>query len=141
MHLLPKISFKKILCPAVSPCLLLCPAGTRCVPLDTTTDLGRCHTDAPPWPPWIPRTTPCSKRSSATGGDARSTTSWRKATAAGGAAVPSGYVASSSPVVRVVLPRSDGHLELQVQQQSAGTGKAYDGISSVRVGAGRGMNC
>ena len=100
----PKISFEKFLCPVVSPCLSLCLAGTRCVPLDTTSDLERCHTDAPPWPSWTPTTTPCSKHSFATDGDGRSTTSWCRATAVGGAVVPSGCVASSSPVVREKKP-------------------------------------
>ncbi len=100
MRPLPKISFEKFLCPAGPPvtrCVSLARGGYRWIPLLTWQ---RCHTDAPPWPPWIPTTTPCSKHSSATGGDARSTASWLRATAAAGAAVPirlRGFVVSGRP--------------------------------------------
>ena len=93
-----KISIEKFLCPAVSRWYPLSLAGTRWVPLDTTSDLGRCHTGAPPWMPCIPTTTPCSKPWSVTGAAVSSRTSWPRATAAAGAAIRSGSVVSSSPV-------------------------------------------
>ena len=65
----PKISFENFCVPLCLAGHSLCLVGTRCVPLDTTSRPGivvtpRLHGGRP----WIPTTTPCSKRSSATDG-------------------------------------------------------------------------
>ena len=72
------------------------PTGTRCYALFTHSELGRCHTGDPAWSAWIRTTRPSSRHWADTGASTRFRTSWTRATAAAGAAIRSGSVASSS---------------------------------------------